>query len=281
MSVALVVNADDLGLHADVNRGIERAHREGIVTSASFSVVGEAFDDGVATCYRCPELDIGLHLTLVEEHPLSPPESLGRLVGPDGRFLDDHSALLGHILTGRVTRAAVRNEFEAQFARLVNAGIRPSHVDAHQHIHLLPVIWPAIVGLAIEHGILWVRVPRFHPVAEGAPSRKVLLLRSGLNVLQRVRRISLSPLRSPDSMPALGHSGHLTTDRILRGLSASRRGGIMELVAHPGVTSESLLERYRWGYDWSGETEALTDPELRTSIEREGYLLRTFADLAA
>ena len=281
MSVALVVNADDLGLHADVNRGIERAHREGIVTSASFSVVGEAFDDGVETCDRCPELDIGLHLTLVEEHPLSPPESLGRLVGPDGRFLVDHSALVGCVLAGRVSGAAVRSEFEAQIARLLKAGIRPSHVDAHQHVHLLPVIWPAIVALAIEHRIRWVRVPLFHPVAAGAPNPKVLLMRSGLNVLQRVRRTSMSPLRSPDSTPALGHSGHLTTDRIMRGLSSSRQRGIMELIVHPGVTTESLRERYRWGYDWSGETEALTDPELRTTLGQEGYSLRTFADLGA
>ena len=281
MSVALVVNADDLGLHADINRGIERANREGVVTSASFSVVGEAFDDGVETCARCPELDIGLHLTLIEECPLSPPESLGRLVGPDGRFLDDHSALVGRVLTGQISRQAVRREFEAQFAKLLDAGIQPSHVDAHQHVHLLPAIWPAVVGLAVEHGIPWVRVPRFHPVAVGAPSPKVVLMRSGLNALQRVRRASLSPLRSPDATPALGHSGHLTTDRILRGLGADRSGGVVELVAHPGVTSPSLSERYRWGYDWSGETDALVDPGLRTSLEREGYSLRTFADLAA
>ena len=281
MSVALVVNADDLGLHADINRGIERAHREGIVTSASFSVVGEAFDNGVETCDRCPELDIGLHLTLVEERPLAPPEALGTLVGPDGRFLDDHRALVGRVLTGRVSGAEVRSEFEAQYAKLADAGIRPSHVNAHQHVHLLPVIWPAIVALAIEHDIPWVRVPAFHPVAAGASSRRMILMRSGLNVLQRVRRSSVSPLRTPDWTPALGHSGHLTTDRILRGLRASRHRGIMELVAHPGVTSETLPQRYRWGYDWIGETEALTDPELRTSLEREGYSLRTFSDLAA
>jgi hypothetical protein len=55
----------------------------------------------------------------------------------------------------------------------------------------------------------------------------------------------------------------------------------MELVAHPGVTSESLRERYHWGYDWSGETDALTDPELRTELERVGYSLCTFAELGA
>ena len=296
----LIVNADDLGLHTDINRGIEKAHREGIVTSASFSVVGEAFEDGVATCARCPHLDIGLHLTLVEERPLSPAKSLGGLARADGRFPKDHSALVGRLLMGRVSGKAVRGEIEAQLAKLLEVGIRPSHLDAHQHVHLLPTIWPAVVELALENDIRWIRVPRYDPIGAGTPTPTLFMMRSGLNVLQSVRRASLRPLRSPDSTPALGHSGHLSTDRILRGLSTDRilrgqktdrilrgrrtekaGGGVAELVAHPGVTSRSLQERYRWGYDWSGETAALTDPELRTSLEREGYSLCTFADMAA
>ena len=278
----LIVNADDLGLHTDINRGIEKAHREGIVTSASFSVVAVAFEDGVATCARCPHLDIGLHLTLVEERPLSPAKSLGGLARSDGQFPKDPSALVGRVLTGQVSGKAVRRELEAQLAKLLEVGIQPSHLDAHKHVHLLPTIWPAVVELALENDIRWIRVPRFDPIGAGTPTPTLMVMRSGLNVLQSVRRASLRPLRSPDSTPALGHSGHLSTDRILRGLKTEKAGGgVAELVAHPGVTSRSLQERCPWGYDWSGETAALTDPELRNSLEREGYSLSTFADLAA
>ena len=176
----------------------------------------------------------------------------------------------------------MRREIEAQLAKLLEVGIRPSHLDAHQHVHLLPTIWPAVVELALENDIPWIRLPRYDPIGAGTPTPTLFMMRSGLNVLQTVRRASLQPLRSPDSTPALGHSGHLSTDRILRGLSTEKAGGgVAELVAHPGVTSRSLQGRYRWGYDWSGETAALTDPELRTSLEREGYSLCTFADLAA
>lgn len=79
----LLVNADDLGLHLDINRGIERAHGEGIVRSASLSATGDAFEDALELCRRNPELDVGVHLTLVEERPLTDPERLGRLVTGD------------------------------------------------------------------------------------------------------------------------------------------------------------------------------------------------------
>ena len=66
----LIVNADDLGLHPGINDGILRAHREGVVTSASLSSNGAAFDHAVAALRTAPDLDVGVHLTLVGESPL-------------------------------------------------------------------------------------------------------------------------------------------------------------------------------------------------------------------
>lgn len=62
----LVVNADDFGLHEAVNEGIVRAHREGIVTSASLMACGRAFDNALARSRSCAQLDLGVHLTLVD-----------------------------------------------------------------------------------------------------------------------------------------------------------------------------------------------------------------------
>ena len=277
----LIVNADDLGLHQDINRGIEMAHLEGVVTSASLSAVGEAFEDAVALCRRCPDLDVGVHITLVEERPLTDPSRLGSLVTREGLFQPSHPRLMARAVSGRLSRSAVRRELGAQVERVLEVGIRPSHLDAHQHVHLLPGIWPVVVELAREHGIPWVRVPRFSPLAVGSPSPILTALRLGLNALQSVRRSSLGALRAPDATPALGLSGHLTTDAILAGLALVPRGDVAELVAHPGVTTPSLQERYRWGFDWSGETAALTDATLKSALHREGFTLQSFSGLAA
>ena len=277
----LIVNADDLGLHADIDRGIETAHREGIVGCASISAVGSSFDNAVDVCRRNSRLDVGVHLTLVGERPLTDPSGLGELVTAEGRFVEAHPALVARILTGRIGRDAVRRELEAQVDRVERAGLRPTHLDGHQHVHLLPSVWPIVVELARAHGIGWVRVPGFAPMCEGGPVPSVMALRFGLNGLRRLRRTALAPLRSADTTPALGESGHLTIERILRGLARVPTGAVAELVTHPGVTTPALQSRYDWGYDWTGETAALSDPALRRTIEDQGFDLRRFADLAA
>ena len=277
----LVVNADDLGLHPDIDRGIERAHREGIVTSASLSAVGSSFEHALEVCRRCPHLDVGVHLTLVGERPLTDPASLGQLVTGDGRFVDAHPALVARALTLRLDRGAVLRELEAQIEKVERAGLRPTHLDGHQHVHLLPGIWPVTVELARRHGIRWVRIPAFVPLATQGAGIAQLGLRLGLNVLQRGRRARLDGLRSADSTPALGESGHLTVQRIRRAVENVPAGAVAELVTHPGVSTPALEARYDWGYDWSGETAALVDPGLRAAILDAGFELRRFADLAA
>ena len=82
----LIVNADDLGLTPGVNRGILRAFQDGIVTSASLLVTGSAFEEAVALAWQNPELDVGLHLTLVEERAVLGREILPTLVDETGRF---------------------------------------------------------------------------------------------------------------------------------------------------------------------------------------------------
>jgi predicted glycoside hydrolase/deacetylase ChbG (UPF0249 family) len=277
----LIVNADDLGLHVDIDRGIEAAHRDGVVTSASISAVGESFEHAVDVCRRHPRLDVGVHLTLVGERPLTDPAGLGDLVTADGRFVKAHPALVVRALSLRIRRDAVTRELEAQIARVESAGIRPTHVDGHQHVHLLPGVWPVVVELARARGIGWVRMPAFTPLTAGAPGPVGLALRAGLNVQQYARRAGLKNLRSADATPALGNSGHLTVQKILKSLRKIRAGAVVELVTHPGVTTSALRERYDWGYDWSGETAALTDSGLREAIGEAGFELRRFADLAA
>lgn len=277
----LIVNADDLGLHPDIDRGIEEAHRDGMVTSASISAVGASFEQAVEVCRRNPRLGVGVHLTLVGERPLSDPAALGDLVTADGRFPDAHPALVARTLALRVRRDAVRRELSAQIERVERAGIRPAHLDGHQHVHLLPGVWAVVTELARAHGIRWVRVPAFAPLTNGGPGAGVLALRVGLNALGRLRRRSLRPLRSADVTPALGESGHLSAARIESALAGVPCGAVAELVAHPGVTTPALQARYDWGYDWSGETAALRSPELRRSLERDGFELRRFPDLAA
>src|SRR5690606_2847257 len=107
----------------------------------------------------------------------------------------------------------------------------------HQHVHLLPGIWPVVVELARRHHVRWVRVPAFRPLTANGSGALQIGLRFGMNVLQWGRRTRLDGLRSADLTPALAESGHLTVQRIRRALDRVPRGAVAELVAHPGLTT--------------------------------------------
>src|SRR6266849_5204146 len=87
MARALVVNADDLGVSRGATLGIIKAHREGIVTSASLAVTTPFYKDAVDSCVReNRELGIGLHFTLTSGKPVSDAERVPLLTGKNGFF---------------------------------------------------------------------------------------------------------------------------------------------------------------------------------------------------
>jgi len=114
----LIVNADDFGLSAGINRGIIEAAESGILTSASLMVRQPAAGDAGEYAKKNRRISVGLHL------------DLGEWVYRNGEW----------VLLYEVVRAddadAVRQEVErqlAEFRRL--AGRNPSHLDSHQHVH--------------------------------------------------------------------------------------------------------------------------------------------------
>src|SRR5690242_15525033 len=120
----LVVNADDLGLSAGVNRGIFEAHERGIVTSASLMVRWPAAGEGAAYAKRCPRLGVGLHLDFSEwtilEGEWKPLYEVVNLDNP-----------------GEV-KAEVGRQLSA-FLQMM--GREPTHIDSHQHVHQDSRVW--------------------------------------------------------------------------------------------------------------------------------------------
>ncbi len=67
----LVVTADDFGIRPEINAGIIEGHKDGIITSAALLVNGIATNDAVQLIEENPNLDVGLHLSMVEGYSLS------------------------------------------------------------------------------------------------------------------------------------------------------------------------------------------------------------------
>ena len=100
----LIVNADDFGLTAGVNRAIVEAHRGGVVSSATLMANGAAFDDAVTAARSVPNLSVGCHVVLVDGTPVSPPGSLDTLLAirsaEPGKFYSSLSAFAARAMLG-------------------------------------------------------------------------------------------------------------------------------------------------------------------------------------
>src|SRR4051812_14479606 len=134
----LIVNADDFGLSRSINEAVIRAHREGILTTASLMVNEISCAEAVELAKQNPRLGVGLHLTLLMGHSALAPEEIPGLVNEKGEFLNDPVKVGFQYFFRRELREQLRREIHAQFARFRATGLAPDHVNGHLHLHLHP-----------------------------------------------------------------------------------------------------------------------------------------------
>jgi predicted glycoside hydrolase/deacetylase ChbG (UPF0249 family) len=241
----LIVTADDVGLHPAMTAGAIRAHCEGIVTACSIVANGVAFDDAVARLRENPDLEAGVHLTLVEERSLTGmrfPSSYVRFV------------------FGRKDLAAIERELRAQIERVLAAGLRVTHLNGHQHLQMWPSVFAIVTRMAREYGIGYVRRVRDRGGRGGIGRRASI---AALNQLGR-------SARNDSNTIGVMEAGHLTAARIIELLHHVDRTS--ELVTHPGLGVDAYSH---WNYAWDEETAALCDERVRAAIADRGIELIT------
>ncbi|HEV8581071.1 MAG TPA: ChbG/HpnK family deacetylase [Thermoanaerobaculia bacterium] len=275
---ALVVTADDVGLHSGMTLGAVKAHDEGIVTACSVVANGRAFEAAVEILRDRPRLDAGVHLTLVGERPLSPPERIPSLVDRTGVLLRDFRRFTRRYLLGGIAAGEVEEELRRQIERLLASGLRVVHANSHQHLHVLPRIFEIVLRLAEEHGIPFVRVPH-EPAALRRPSPRSLQI-GILNGIGRTARRKLQEkggVKTTARTIGIVDAGALTAEKLFRLLDDAK--DVTELVCHPGIGGEALAAEYDWGYDWDQETAALCDTRVKEELQGMGIELTSFSRL--
>jgi hopanoid biosynthesis associated protein HpnK len=275
----LIVNADDLGLTPGVNRGIQRAFQHGIVTSASLLVTGSAFEDAVALARQNPNMDVGLHLALIEERAVLDPELLPTLVDETGRFPRTSGEFFKRAFLGRINWGEVEREVAAQIARFQKTGLRLSHLNSHQHLHIFPPVFEVVRRLTRGMDNVWIRNPAGPWRKSPGVRMRRWVQRLGLNLTcLSARALHGSPMaQMPDGMYGFEVGGRLThrrVEQILRKIP----DGLYELICHPGEGDADTQARYsHWNYRWADELEALTAPETLMVLKEQGIALTSFA----
>jgi chitin disaccharide deacetylase len=279
-SLKLIVNADDFGISEAVNRGIVDAHDRGIVTSTAIMATGAAFEHAVVLARERPRLAVGVHLVLTEHRPLVGASAAATLVGADGAFPPHLKQLFAKRLKGLVSLAEVRRELDAQIRCVRRAGIVISHLDGHQHVHVLPGIAAIVAELAVAHGIAAVRYP--------AERVRGYMLRSLKNAPRVAEQAALnffcasSPLRDlrrSDDFVGFYFGGRLDESNLEKVLGCLPKDGTVELMCHPG--HEDVRPIGNWQYAWAAERDALTSPRIRELVAARGMQLVSRREIRA
>jgi chitin disaccharide deacetylase len=287
----LIVTADDLGLTRRVNEAIEKAHRDGIVTTASLMVNAAAFESAVEILKQNPGLGAGLHLNLTEGRPVSSPEEVPSLAGQNGFLYHHPFHLMLGIFRGRVHSIEIEKEIRAQLERASQAGLRLFHLDGHKHVHVIPKVFEIACRVAPDFGIRAVR-----STVERTPGLPSLLARNAGSSGQIIKQYcfgkalsgafmlatfgaSKGRLKSPGRMYGITQTGFLDSNTF-SGILRRLPDGVSELMCHPGYVDEDLKRTpTRLHFQRERELKMLTRREIRDLLEDYGVSLATYRDL--
>jgi hopanoid biosynthesis associated protein HpnK len=273
----LIINADDFGLAKCVNHGIVHSFINGVLTSASIMANGHAFDEAVLLSKQYPSLSVGIHLVLVEEKPVLPANEIPSLIEKKSeRLYQNYGSFIRAFFWGKIQLLDIEKELKAQIERVFNANITPSHINSHQHLHMLPPILNIVLKLAKKYNIQWIRNTYDMLTYQNSIAHKVLKL---LGYIGK-KAILKKQLRTTDSFLGTKFSGNISENALLDILN-NHPPGTSELMCHPGNEDEALHRSYgHWHYHWGQEKDALTLQNVKEIISQKGIVLTNYHDLS-
>jgi len=288
----LIVSADDLGWTDGVNRGIVEAFRNGIVTSTSLLANGAAFAGGVQAARSAPGLGVGVHLNLSDGPPVADRETVASLLNVDGEFAGGPESLLLRRVRRGLLLAEVENEWNAQIQKVRDAGIAPTHLDGHKHVHMLPGLFELALRLAKRHNIGAIRVSLEASslraaLASGARQNVGMVMKQGvqargLKLLARDAReqAARTGISTADYFCGIAQTGGLTREGVEQFVKCLP-DGTTELMCHPGY-ADAALQKTPTRLQDSRQTELriLTDTGIRNLVASLGIRLIDYGFVA-
>jgi hopanoid biosynthesis associated protein HpnK len=268
----LIVNADDFGRSHSINQAVVRAHREGILTTASLMVNGAAAEEAIELARQNPRLGVGLHVTLLCGTSTLSPDAIPGLVDAGGNF-SDHSVACGiRYYFRHALRSQLEHEIQAQFERFRGTRLPLDHVNGHLHFHLHPVVFGILMRRAGDWGITHLRLT-------SDCFQLNLRLASG-KFVYRASHALIFALLAPPARSVLRRRGIKHTTAVFGLLQNARVDGeyVARLIPRlpPG---DSELYSHPSLDEFKNEFEALISPRIRALIQQNNVGLIRYQDL--
>jgi hopanoid biosynthesis associated protein HpnK len=275
----VILNADDFGRSASINQAVILAHREGLLTSASLMVTGDAVEEAVALARAVPTLAVGLHVVLADGRALLPPTQIPHLVNDRGCFRGSPVRIGFRYFFSPAAQEELARELAAQFQCFADTGLPLSHVDGHLHIHVHPSVFDRLLPLAERFGARGLRLPRddfwlalrYNWHSAGLKTAWALVFGwLGRRCLRRLRRSSLVVTDRVYGLMQTGRMDEAYVLQVLRSLNVPAA----ELYFHPAILpcGEALGPN-------PGDLATLLSPAVRQVIRERGLHLTTYPAL--
>lgn len=292
----LIVNADDFGLTAGINRAIAEAAEGGIVTSATLMANASAFEDATqvaAVVHNNRSLSVGCHIVLLDGEPVLPPTRVTSLLheGASNGTRQFRTSLNDFALASfrhKLRPDEIEAEASAQIRRVQSAGIQPTHFDTHKHAHMFPAVLRPLLRAAKALGVPAVRNPFGQvwplPLSNLVRTRRLWMRLAQLNVLRNFaarfrREVESHGLLTPDGSLGVLVTGSLDLP-LFTALADSMPDGTWELVCHPGYNDDALARvRTRLRQSREQELQLLTSSEARKALLERNIELISYREL--
>lgn len=283
----IIINVDDFGLHEKINSAVIKAHQLNCLKSTSIMATGKAFDEAAELARENPNLGVGVHLTLVAENSVLDAKKIPSLIDQEtGKFFESHVPFVKKFLSGQINLQDVYNELNAQILKVKAKKISITHLDSHQHLHVLPILSEVVCALAKEHQIAAIRYPCESPAFFSATpiSFARYIARDVLSccAYHAKRNFQQNHLIFPENFFGMASGGQLYLKNYLKILQTIEKKNYAtnEIMTHIGEDNAILDKEFSWGYHWQEEFHALISDDVRNFFaEHKMIQLASYRDI--
>lgn len=274
-----ILNADDLGLSNNINKGVIDGYNSGVLKSASLCANGEAFDAVINEIIpECPDLCIGVHLNIIEGKALSEYSKIPLLVDKNGYFNNSYTQLMTKS-NKKEFIDQLEIEFRAQIEK-IKKHINPAHIDSHVHTHGIPNIFELTCQLAQEYDIPYIRTQYEKPYITPILSKhlnlkypinqlKVILL-NGFTLRNKKTLKKYPTLKTNDYLVGVSYTGMMDNNTVENGLRIFKKD--------EDILVESLIHPYY--AEKMSEYNITQNQEMKFKIENFGFEFTTYKNMA-
>lgn len=275
----IILNADDFGRHEKINEAVKKSVETGALRSATLMPSGAAFDDAVRIAKNTPTLGVGIHLTLVDDIPVSNPKNIPTLI-KDGKFYHNYMAFLKAYLTGNISRKDIRTELSAQFEKMNRTGLKFTHIDSHQHLHHAPGILEIALELAKKAGINKLRISHTELFSGENTNIKQFIGRFGLFNLAAYAKFKAKRENFifPDNFAGIVAGDAVTKFFLIKEIQ-NLKEGVTEVMMHPATVNDEITAISNWEHDFVAEFEAASSEEVAELLKKKNIEIINFGDL--